>query len=228
MSTPTSRAAPLERGLRIEYLDLEELRPALRNPKEHAGGAIEASVEAFGFAEPIVLDERTQRIVAGHGRREALLRLKAAGRPAPRGVRVKAPRWLVPVVRGWSSKDDAAAESFLLASNQLPIAGGCDQPVLDAMLRDAGQVDPLRFGFTEADVRKAWDHVGDDAGVEAPSSRDGSRGRAPSRQLLLVYPDAEYEDVLRRLEVLRDRHRVKSNTEAILLMLRQEYGTPAQ
>lgn len=68
---------------RLEYVPLDELKPAERNPKRHAGDAIQASIGKFGYVEPIVLDERTGRLVAGHGRLEALLAERDSGKPPP-------------------------------------------------------------------------------------------------------------------------------------------------
>lgn len=120
---------------RIEYLPLDSVQPAKSNPKLHADEFLSASVERFGYTEPLFLDERTGRLVAGHGRLDALRRLKEAGSAAPEGVEVKDGQWLVPVVRGWASKDDTEAEAYLLASNQLTIAGGWNETALEEMLR---------------------------------------------------------------------------------------------
>ena len=59
---------------RIEYVPLDQLKKAPRNPKAHSDD-IKTSIGRFGYVEPIVVDERTGCIVAGHGRREALLAL---------------------------------------------------------------------------------------------------------------------------------------------------------
>ena len=63
--------------LRVEYLDLEGLVRAPRNPKQHDLGVLQASLDRFGFVAPIILDERTGRLVAGHGRLDALEKLKS-------------------------------------------------------------------------------------------------------------------------------------------------------
>src|SRR3954470_17486384 len=112
--------------LTLDYLPLSELQPAPRNPKRHAIAPLTASVNRFGFTEPIVLDERTQRLVAGHGRRETLMKMRDAGEVPPAGIGSQGGDWLVPVVRGWASKSDKDAEAYLLASNQHVILGGWD------------------------------------------------------------------------------------------------------
>ena len=69
---------PSERSLTIEYLPLSSLKPARRNPKRHDLGTLDQSLDRFGFVAPIILDERTKRIVAGHGRMEAPFAAKTA------------------------------------------------------------------------------------------------------------------------------------------------------
>jgi ParB-like chromosome segregation protein Spo0J len=59
-------------GRWIDYVPLDEIAEAHRNPKLHDRRGIRASVTRFGFVEPITIDERTGRLVAGHGRLEQL------------------------------------------------------------------------------------------------------------------------------------------------------------
>lgn len=114
---------------KLLYRALGELEPALANPKRHDVEAVKASVARFGFLEPIVLDERTGRLVAGHGRVETLVALEAlGGRPEwwpeeaswpPDGVTVLKGAWQVPVVAGWSSADDGEAHAAGVALNRV-------------------------------------------------------------------------------------------------------------
>jgi hypothetical protein len=142
----------------IDYVPLAEVAGAVRNPKTHDRRGIRASVEAFGFVEPIVRDERTGRLVAGHGRIEQLRALEATearrkrNQNVPDGVRVGGDgRWLVPVVRGWSSADDAAAEAYLVASNRLTERGGWDDVGLAAVLTAVQDADPGLLALTGFD-----------------------------------------------------------------------------
>jgi hypothetical protein len=76
-------------------------------------------------------------LVAGHGRLEAFADAKAVGLDVPEGVRVNAKgEWLVPVIRGWSSRNDAEAAGYVLASNELTITPGWDGQALAEMLAD--------------------------------------------------------------------------------------------
>lgn len=141
---------------RIELMPLASIREADSNPKDHDVGAIIASFTRFGFGEAPMLDERTQRLVAGHGRIEALRQLQKDAKAAPSGVNVDSDDWLVPVQRGWASADDAEAKGYLLASNRTTELGGWDKAQLDAMLLDLskdGGVDALLgTGFGGADL----------------------------------------------------------------------------
>ena len=56
--------------LRIEYVALADLKRHPRNPKDHDLGAISRSVNRFGFTAPVIIDERTGYLAAGHGRIE--------------------------------------------------------------------------------------------------------------------------------------------------------------
>jgi phage/plasmid-like protein (TIGR03299 family) len=84
-----------------EYLPVATLQPAPRNAKAHDLDALQRSLEAFGALEPVVLDERTTRLVSGHGRVEKLSTLEAAGAEPPEGVVVDGHGrwcWLVTLV----------------------------------------------------------------------------------------------------------------------------------
>lgn len=140
----------------IVYAPLAALVPADVNPKLHDQPAIIASLESYGFTEPALLDERTGQLSAGHGRREALIAMKEMGMPPPSGIYVDDDGdWLMPIVRGWASRDDTEAAAYLVASNQLTIAGGWHMKSLSQLLgevvTDAGHLmDSL--GFTSDDI----------------------------------------------------------------------------
>lgn len=144
---------------RIEYVRLDELARAERNPKAHDHGTIRASVRRFGYAGSLIIDERTGRLVAGHGRLEALEQLAAADEGVeqlPDGLRrADDGAWLVPVERGWASADDDDAEAFLIAHNHAQEAGGWDRPELGGMLDEMARRRPDALdgtGFTRASV----------------------------------------------------------------------------
>lgn len=142
----------------IVYKRVRDIAPASRNPKRHVGKAIEASVSRFGFADPMVVDGRTGRLVTGHGRREALLELERKGGVPPDGIEVDPTdgAWKAPILEGWASKTDEDAEAFLLAANQTTEAGGWDVADLGASIDAVRKSIDLRaFGFSKHDLDKA-------------------------------------------------------------------------
>ena len=120
----------------IVYTDLDDLPPAARNAKAHNLEAIKTSMREWGFTTPVLVDERTGRLVAGHGRTAALREVRDRGGDPPDGVRVEDDRWLVPVVRGWASDSDMHAEAYVIADNRLTEIGGWDERILAEMLED--------------------------------------------------------------------------------------------
>lgn len=132
--------------IRVEYLDFEEVVKWPRNPKDHDIHEIRKSFHRFGFIKPILIDEGTGKLIAGHGRLDTLLLLKNRGHEAPRGVQVVDDKWLIPVLRGVEFSDPAEAEAFLLADNRLGEVGGWKQDILDSMLEEMVDVDGLLEG----------------------------------------------------------------------------------
>lgn len=59
----------------IRVVSLQDLKPWDKNPRRgHAVDAIARSIEAFGYQAPIIVQKSTLRVLAGHGRLEALKR----------------------------------------------------------------------------------------------------------------------------------------------------------
>jgi hypothetical protein len=126
----------VEGPIHIVYMALSELLRAPRNPKSHDIDVIHQSLDRFGYVEPIARNERTGRIVAGHGRLDTLQQKKALGERPPARVVEREGEWFVPVLRGVEFQSDAEAEAYLLASNQSTIAGGWDEGELVKVLAD--------------------------------------------------------------------------------------------
>lgn len=139
----------------LKTLALSELRPDPANPKHHALASIEASLRRFGLGAPFVIDDRTGLLSSGHGRREALLAMRARGEPPPAGVDVRlegeAEEWIVPA-ETWTSADDREAHAFLVAANRLTEQGGWNAPHLNRILEILGPSRLAGVGFDEHDL----------------------------------------------------------------------------
>ena len=121
---------------RISYTPLSEIQKWPRNPKQHSTPTIIESIERFGFVSPLIVDEKTGRLVAGHGRLEALMKIKAEGKPRPERVQDESGEWMVPVLRGIGFNSEEEAEAYLISDNQTAILGGWDETTLQALLKD--------------------------------------------------------------------------------------------
>lgn len=137
--TPVPADADETAGLtgprRIEYLRLDDIAPAEENPKTHDLASLAESVDRLGFIESIIRDERTEKLVAGHGRRLYLMAAEAAGEDVPEGITVDDEgHWRAPVTRGWSSADDDEATAAIVALNGVAASGGVDAKVLNRVL----------------------------------------------------------------------------------------------
>lgn len=212
------RATEPADGLRIEYMDLDSLKAAKRNPKRHALRKLDESVGRFGYTEPILLNEKTGRMVAGHGRREALLKRREAGEAPPAGVRVEGDAWLVPVVRGVSFKSEREAEAYLLASNRLVELGLWDDEELAAVLKDVDSFDGV--GFDDDDYRRLLADLDPDKGKgKTPTEYLEGFQNAEIKQIVLLFPSEEYDAVVARLERIGRQVGLDSNTEVVLRLL---------
>jgi len=173
--------------IRVEYMDLETLVEAPRNPKHHDVDNIKASMRRFGFTQPPGINETTGRLVAGHGRREALIAMKAAGEAAPLRLKVKGGKWLLPVLRGIAFATDEEAEAYLVADNRLAELGGYDEATLAKILADLNrQADGLiGTGYQPADIDAlvAFQSTGRDGEGDLP---DLPEYEAPPQQPRLI------------------------------------------
>lgn len=169
----------MDDSIRIEYSPLDELRRHPRNPKDHDTDAIRRSIQRFGYIVPILIDERTGWIVAGHGRLDSLSQLRDAQAQPPKHIRVRKSdgQWLVPVTRGISFNSDQEVEAYLIADNQLTIAGGWKTDELASILVQLNDTDP---GLREATGfgQDALDKLLADLDKAAAADRDDEGGGA--------------------------------------------------
>jgi hypothetical protein len=139
----------------VTYMPLEKLIRAPRNPKDHDIGSISNSMTRFGFTSPMLMNEKTGRIVAGHGRLDTLQRMKAMGKKPPGRILEKDGQWLVPVIRGVSFENEQEAEAYLIADNRLVEVGGWDEQEKAQILADLaaqGEEMLIGIGFDMQDV----------------------------------------------------------------------------
>lgn len=142
-----------ETALKIEYLSVNELKPYSKNARRHKSediSAIKASIEQFGFDDPIGIWGDKNIIVEGHGR---LMAAKELGMEQ------------VPVIR-LDHLTDEQRKAYALAHNKTAELSEWDTDVLSRELGDITDIDMTAFGFEEADEQD-----GDEAEKRADAKR---------------------------------------------------------
>ncbi|MDP1964051.1 MAG: DNA methyltransferase [Reyranella sp.] len=154
----------LMKSLAVVYLPITALKPRERNARTHSTkqiGKIAASIERFGFVNPVLID-RNNGIVAGHGRVEAAKKLG----------------WeTVPTVR-LEHLSDIDLSAYVLADNQLATLAGWDKEILRIDLQDLiavnGEIDVTLTGFDMADIDLILEEGGSkDKPEKIPEISDG-------------------------------------------------------
>jgi hypothetical protein len=169
--------------LSIEYVALESLRPHPGNPKDHDIDAIIESIKRFGYRVPMDPNQNTESsiLVAGHGRREALMCLyegfKAGVEEVPEGILNTPEGWLVPVLGGTKPLTPEEAEAFILADNQIQMNGPMQSEKLTTMLAKVSKTAKGLFGTgfltSAAEASKALQKPSAPRGPMVPSSPEG-------------------------------------------------------
>lgn len=213
---------------RIETVKLSEIQRWPRNPKKHDISSIKASLLRFGYVELIVRDGTSGRIVAGHGRADALEQMKAEGKRPPGNVEIGAGgEWLVPVLAGVAFADETAAEAYLVASNRIVETGGYDKELLNAILADLRDADALGgTGFSESEVDALLRSAAKDSTIpqsvldEADATMDALDGEDDDvRTLILTVEADEYQAFVSRLQGVMRACKGASWTDAVKALL---------
>jgi len=129
----------------MQVLPLKALKPWKRNPRQrHAVDAIAKSIEAFGYLSPIIVQKRTHRILAGHGRLEALKK---------RGARE-----IAVLVADLS---DDQADLYTLADNKLVELAEWDVAGVADLLKefDRKKLAVELTGFDPREIKRLLDYV---------------------------------------------------------------------
>jgi DNA modification methylase len=142
--------------LELEYLPLGALKTYPRNARTHSRKQIRqlaASIEAFGFTNPLIIDDDAM-ILAGHGRLEAA-RLLGLDK--------------VPCVR-LADMTPAQKKAYVLADNKLALNAGWDEELLGLELQELSILDPVfDIGLTGFDIGEV-DGLVEALAVEEPAA----------------------------------------------------------
>src|SRR6185503_17854707 len=129
-------------SLNVELRPIASLHPNPRNPRTHSKRQIRQiadSIRAFGFTNPVLIDD-ADMIIAGHGRCEAA---KLLGQES------------VPTIR-LSAMTEAQKRAYVIADNKLALNAGWDEQLLALELQYLSDLE-LEFdvsviGFEMAEI----------------------------------------------------------------------------
>lgn len=137
-----------------KYIDIYEVQQADRNAKDHDIGTLTESMIRFGYTQPILIDKKTKKLLAGHGRIQALKTLKEGKYDAPKRIFVDDNKWFVPC-HEIDMENEGEAEAYLIADNRLTELGGWNDELLleslHSILQETGSLDGTGWDLEDMD-----------------------------------------------------------------------------
>lgn len=141
--------------LKVEYVDIGELKPYAKNAKIHTDEQIDQIVESirqFGMNDPIAV-WKDGEIIEGHGRLMACQKL---------GMKQ------VPIIR-LDGLTDEQRRAYMNVHNQLTMNTGFDLDLLAAELNEINEIDMSMFGFDVPTIQEEEEDAQSDDYVEPES-----------------------------------------------------------
>lgn len=169
---------------RLEQHDIQHLATLAwdRNPRRHDLEAIAASLGKYGYGSPILIDDTSGRIAAGHGVLAAMLIDQAEGRKAPRRVTVVGDQWQVVTIH--IQLNPGEVDGYALSDTRTKELGGWDDALLLNVLEELSVLDPTLYGtgFTPTDLEMLQEKIGGElpASFHAVPDPDPARLAAPA------------------------------------------------
>lgn len=217
--------------VRIEYVPLAEVQKYPRNPKRHDEGVLQESIDRFGFTNPLLVDETTGQLAAGHGRLERLVDMKAKGLAPPKRINVaKGGEWLVPVIRGVGFKDDNELAAYVVADNRTVELGGWDNKLLADILTDFKNTgDAAAFegvGWSQKELESILAHAsgGTVRSPNTPEANQASYDAGEVKQVVLYYPGDQYAGVIAKLDLLMADLEMDNHSEVVDFLIKQAHA----
>ena len=177
----------------VIYTQLHQIVPNEKNPKEHDIEEIIRSFQRFGFTNPLIVDSNTNKLVAGHGRLQALIYLQNRDQQAPDGIRTDGNGfWYVPTIeRAFLNENEAMA--YIIADNKLTEVGNWDNQKLSDMVNELMQNDVnLTDGIGIYNLDEFIDEL-NDLKVEAKDTVDTNPEAYEAQYLVIIVANDESE-----------------------------------
>lgn len=159
--------------LQITYKPTQDLVAYFNNSRTHSDAQINqivASIEQFGWTNPILLDGKNG-VIAGHGRLLAAIKMDAKQ---------------VPTI-DLAHLTDTQKRAYIIADNKLALNAGWDEETLANELKDMEDFDLSLLGFSNDELEKYLEENKDD------DKNDGKETIDESRNILLIECFSETE-----------------------------------
>ena len=188
---------------------VDELKENPNNPNVHTPDQIQRLAKVLqiqGWRNPIVVSNRSGCIVKGHGRLEAG---KLAGFDK------------VPVdYQDYESEEMEFAD--LIADNRIAELSKMDNDKLKDALEqiDNGSLDMDITGYDQKELGMLMTQVfqGDDTG-KTPEDYVDDWNNTTVRQIILIYDESNFDEILAKIGRIRDKHGLDNNTDAVTMAL---------
>jgi len=194
----------------IKLTNISTLTPNPKNPNIHTDeqiARIANIIKNQGWRSPIVVSNLSGFVVAGHGRLEAAKMLGMNQVP----------------VSYQDFTTEAQEKAHLLADNRLSELSELDNTKLKDLLQelDTGEIDMDLTGFDNEEIQALMTQYfqGDDLGDDLDAKLEIMKN-TQLRQLLLIMEQAEFEEIIDKLEKLKEKHGWENNNEAIITLIR--------
>lgn len=174
--------------LKIDYVNIDEIKPYENNAKLHPAEQIEQikkSIQEFGFNDPIAIDENNV-IIEGHGRYIACKEL---------GINE------VPIIR-LNELDEEHKRAYMLVHNKLTMNTDFDIELLIEELDNIFNIDMSKFDFEI-----------DDINMDELDSKEEEKKKVNISIVIDNYSD--YESIKERLENLAEEINANINMKMI-------------
>jgi hypothetical protein len=194
--------------------DIVNLVPHPQNPNKHSDKQIALLAKVIrhtGWRSPIIISKKSGFVIAGHGRLEAAKLLEVTEVP----------------IEEQTFKNEAEEYAHLVADNRIAELSNLSADLtLDILkkLKEDDSYDLELTGYTDDEFEALLD-------LHSPLSHEGSEedtsiadkkevyDNTTLRQITLIYQEDEYEEILEKINEIREAKELETNTDAVTVAL---------
>lgn len=194
--------------------DIVNLVPHPQNPNKHSDKQIALLAKVIrhtGWRSPIIVSKKTGFVIAGHGRLEAAKLLEVTEVP----------------IEEQTFKNEAEEYAHLIADNRIAELSNLSADLtLDILkkLKEDDSYDLELTGYTDDEFEALLDlhsPLSHEDSAEDTSIADKKEvyDNTTLRQITLIYQEEEYEEILEKINEIREAKELETNTDAVTVAL---------